>query len=349
MFARSEAVELDPRTPGPIRRLDVYVALGTTAFACLAYAVTLVTSGVPPRGSSVVLFAAVPLLAAVALVVLGSRARSETDPALQWVTAGLLVTMVAVVLQLFAFPEISNAGGPLGTDAQSRSGLFLLYHGALSAGAVAGALGVNVRWRWPAVTAGLALGLLLTVDAVPLPLLLRSEGSYTPALVGAQWLMAALVALSAALWLWRVGRAPTALRGWVGVGLFLSAYDVLLSAVSGARFEPVWWSSLSVRVATYAVLACGCTWSVLAQLRDVESYADAELLRREGQLRRSLTLTGQLLRCAEDLSRAVAPDEVAAWLWPAPAPPPRRGPRRALRRRRRHVGGAARRRPQRRG
>ena len=120
--------------------------------------------------------------------------------------------------------------------------------------------------------------------------------------------------LSAILWVWRVGRAPTALRGWVGVGLFLSAYDVVLSAVSGARFEPVWWSSLSVRVATYAVLAFGCTWSVLAQLRDVESYADTELLRREGQLRSSLARTGQLLRCAEDLSRAVTPDEVATVL-----------------------------------
>src|SRR4051812_10422518 len=91
-FGRSDTVELDPRTPGPIRRLDVYVALGTTGFACLAYAVTLVTNGVPPRGWAVVLFAAVPLLAAVALVVMGSRARAEKDPALQWVSAGLLVT-----------------------------------------------------------------------------------------------------------------------------------------------------------------------------------------------------------------------------------------------------------------
>jgi hypothetical protein len=38
LFGRSETVELDPRTPGPIRRLDVYVALGTAGFACLAAA-----------------------------------------------------------------------------------------------------------------------------------------------------------------------------------------------------------------------------------------------------------------------------------------------------------------------
>jgi GAF domain-containing protein len=313
-FGRSETVELDPRTPGPIRRLDVYVALGTTAFACLAYAVTLVTNGVPPRGWAVVLFTSVPLLAAVALVVMGSRARAEKDPALQWVSAGLLVTVVALLLQLLSFPEISNGGGPLATDAQSRSGLFLLYHGALSAGAVAGALGVSPRWRVPAVTAGVGLEVLLAVNAVPLPFLLRPDGAYTLMLVGSQWLLAVLVALAGILWLWRVGRAPTALRGWVGVALFLSAYDLVLNAIGGARFEPVWWSSLSVRVATYAVLAFGSACAVLAQLRDVESYADAELLRREGQLRGSLALTGQLLRCAEDLARAVTPDEVATVL-----------------------------------
>ncbi len=314
LFGRSETVELDPRTPGPTRRLDVYVALGTTAFACLAYGVTLFTRGVPPRGWAVVLFAAVPVLAAVALAVLGSRARAEEDPALQWVSAGLLVSVVVLALQLLSFPEISHGGGPLGTSGQSRSGLFLLYHGALAAGAVAGALGVDRRWRLPAVAAGVVLGVLLAVNAVPLPFLLRPDGVYTPALVAVQWLLAVVVALAAVLWVWRVGRAPTALRGWVGVGLFLSAYDVVLSAVSEARFEPVWWSSLSVRVATYAVLAFGCTWAVLAQLRDVESYADTELLRREGQLRGSLARTAQLLRCAEDLSRAVTPDEVATVL-----------------------------------
>ena len=47
-------------------------------------------------------------------------------------------------------------------------------------------------------------------------------------------------------------------------------------------------------MATYAVLAFGLTWAVLTQLRDVESYADTELLRREGQLRGSLALTGQM-------------------------------------------------------
>ena len=125
--------------------------------------------------------------------------------------------------------------------------------------------------------------------------------------------LTALTAGAAVLWVLRVGRAPSALRGWVGVALSLSAYDLALNAIGGARFQPVWWSSLSVRVATYGVLAIGCTWSVLGQLRDVELYSDTGSPRREAQLR-SAGLTRRLLRCAEDLARAVTPDEVATVL-----------------------------------
>jgi hypothetical protein len=314
LFARSENVELDPRTPGPIRRLDLYVAVGTAAFACVAYVAALFTTQLPPRGFAVVLFAAVPLFALVALVVLQSRAKAERDAALAWVSVGLGVGLVAMSLQLICFPEVSPGGGVFGTDGQSRSGLFLLFHLALAAGALAGALGASLRWWLPGAVAGVVVAGLLAVNAVPLPFFLRVDGTYSPALEVAQWALTALTAVAAVLWVLRVGRAPSALRGWVGVALSLSAYDLALNAIGGARLQPVWWSSLSVRVATYGVLAIGCTWSVLGQLRDVELYSDTELLRREGQLRSSLGLTRWLLRCADDLARAVTPDEVATVL-----------------------------------
>ena len=308
----SETVELDPRTPGPIRRLDLYVAVGTSAFACVAYVAALFTTQLPPTGFAVVLFAAVPLCALLALVVLQSRARAEPDAALAWVSAGLGVGVV-VGLQLLAFPEVGSGGGVLGTGGQSRSALFLLFHLTLAAGAVAGAVGASLRWWLPSTAAGVVLVGLLAADAVPLPHLLRADGSYTPALEVALWALTALTVIAVVVWVLRVGRAPSALRGWVGVAC-RSAYDLALNAIGGARFQPVWWSSLSVRVATYGVLAMGCTWSVLGQLRDVESYSDTELLRREAQLRNSLGLTRRLLRCAEDLARAVTPDEVATVL-----------------------------------
>jgi hypothetical protein len=66
-----------------------------------------------------------------------------------------------------------------------------------------------------------------------------------------------------------------------------------------------------MRATTYAVLAGGAVWTVLAKLADLESYTDSELGRREAQLRQSLNLTRQLLSCADDLAQAMTPAEVA--------------------------------------
>jgi hypothetical protein len=96
--------------------------------------------------------------------------------------------------------------------------------------------------------------------------------------------------------------------------LSLATYDVVLNALGHARFSEVWWASLTLRDATYAVLAGGALWTVLAKLGDLESYSGAELDRRESQLLGSLTSTRQLLVCAEDLARAVTPAEVAETL-----------------------------------
>ena len=124
------AVEVSPRTPRPVRRLDLLAALSAAVAACALYVAALFVTTLPPPGLSVVLFAAAPLCACFALPVLQVRAKAEDVPALSWVAGGLLVAVVAMTLQLISFVAVSPAGGPLGTDGQSRSGLFLLYHGA---------------------------------------------------------------------------------------------------------------------------------------------------------------------------------------------------------------------------
>ena len=158
---------------------------------------------------------------------------------------------------------------------------------------------------------GVALAFLFSVDAIPLPLLLRPDGTFTTILIVAEYALTLVIGVCAVVWVWRTGLTPQPLRGWVGVALSLSAYDVLLNAFAGSRFEAVWWASLSMRAATYAVLAGGAIWTVLAKLADLELYTDSELDRREGQLRQSLTLTRRLLSCAEDLAQAMTPAEVA--------------------------------------
>ncbi len=303
--------QIEPRRPGPDRRLDLYLALAVTAVAAAAYVASLAWRGHPPHGLAVVFFAAAPISAGFALVVLLVRARTERDPALRWFCAGLVVAWVAMVLQLISFPAVAADGGFFGTDDQSSSALYLWFHLALALGVAAGALKAPVFWRIPYAVGGVVLSLLFAIDAVPLPKMLRSDATFTGLLVGLEYLLAGVVALAALLWVLRVGRAAPALRGWVGVALSLSVYDVLFNALGGERFTAVWWASLSMRAATYAVLAVGVMVSILVQLRDLETYSHAELERREGQLRTSLRLTSQLLSSAEDLARAVTSAEVA--------------------------------------
>jgi Stage II sporulation protein E (SpoIIE)/GAF domain len=310
-MARAGAVEVPPRTPRPVRRLDLLAALAAAAFACTAYVVALLATEVPPQGLADVLLGAAPLCALAALPILAVRARTEGVPALSWASGGLVVSLVAMVLQLISFPTVSPGGGLLSTSAQSSAALYLLFHLAFAGGAVAGALEAPSSWRAPSVAVGVALAFLFSVDAIPLPLLLRPDGTYTTTLILAEYALTLVIGACAVVWVWRTGLAPQPLRGWVGVALSLSAYDVLLNAFAGSRFEAVWWASLSMRAAIYAVLAGGAIWTVLAKLADLELYTDSELDRREGQLRHSLNLTRQLLSCAEDLAQAMTPGEVA--------------------------------------
>ena len=78
--ARPLLWEIDPRRPRPERRLDLYAAVGVGALASVAYVAALLMQFVPPRGLSVVFFAAAPISAAFALVVLAVRWRGERDP-----------------------------------------------------------------------------------------------------------------------------------------------------------------------------------------------------------------------------------------------------------------------------
>ncbi|MGZ4494217.1 MAG: PP2C family protein-serine/threonine phosphatase [Nocardioides sp.] len=307
-------VEIEPRLPAPDRRLDLVWALGVTALASVAYVGALILHLVPGRDWAVVFFGAAPICAAFALVVLHVRGRAERDAAVRWFAAGLAVAWLAMVLQLISFPVLSPGGGPFGTDAQSNAALYLWFHLAPAAAAVAGALNAPRAWRLPSTVAGAAVAVLFAVNAVPLPVLLLPDATFTGLLVGLEYAAVGVLAVAATLWVLRVGRAAPALRGWVGVALSLSLYDVLLNAFAAERFTPVWWASLSLRVATYAVLAIGVVVSMLVRLAETESYGEAEMERRETQLRSSLRVTSQLLSCAEDLARAVTPEQVAAVL-----------------------------------
>lgn len=306
-----DAFAVDPRSVQPNRRLDLYRTLAVATVASVLYAVALATEVLPPSGISITFFSAAPLCAAFALPILAVRSRAERDTALSWFTVGLAGALVAMVLQLISFPLVAPDGGVLGTSSQSSAALYLLFHLAPALGALAGALALPRSWRLPTLAGLVLLGFLFATDVVPMPYLLRPDGSFTGLLIAVEYVLAVVVAASAALWIVRVGRAPLPLRAWVGVALSLSVYDLAFNALGAERFTSVWWASLSLRVGTYGVLAVGSMVSLLSQLRDLEAYSDLELGRREGQLRHSLKLTSQLLTSADDLAQAVTTAEVA--------------------------------------
>ena len=305
-----EELKVEPRTPRADHRVDLYLILLATAAACAMFVVAALSQVLPPNGIAIAFFAVAPLSGAFALVVVAARSRAGREPALRWFASGLLVAVAAMVLQLVSFPTISATGGPLGTDGRSSAALYLLSHLAPALAAVAGALGWSTRWRRPLTVAGLLLSAGLAMGLVPLPPLLTSDGGFTPLLLVTEYAVAVFMVVAGTLWVLNTGRSASPLPAWVAVALSLSFYDVLFNAIGEARFTAVWWASLSLRDATYVVLAVGCIVAVLTALRTSEAYTESELGRRERQLGDSLAVTRRLLTATGDLSRATTLEDV---------------------------------------
>src|SRR4051794_15597730 len=285
-------------------------ALAATAVAAFALVVALIAEISPPHELALVFVAIIPVLGAVALPVVVSRARAERDGTLGWFAAGLTVSVAAAALQSLSFPGLFPGGGPLTTGSTGNALLYLLMHVAMPLGVLVGALGAPGRWRRWFVWVGLGVVLVSALDVVPVPRLVLPGGRYSATLIVAQLAVAWFIAVAVVVWVRGAGSSVTALRGWAGVALSLSGYDLVLSAIAGQRYTSVWWASLSLRTATYAVLAAGAGGAVLAQLRRLEQYTDRELDRSDQRLRGSMAVTNRLLDSAERFSGAVTAADV---------------------------------------
>lgn len=305
-----------PRAPRPDPRFNIYGGLGAAAAAALAYVAALSADVLPSRALSALFFSITPVFAAFALAVTVSRAREEDADDLAWAAAGITVAIWAMVLQILSFPAISDNGGIFGTSDSANAALYLLFHLAFGLGALFGALRIARRWIPGFVVLGLLLGGALATELVPIPMLISAADMYTPLLVALEFVLAGVILLCTAVWVFRAGRAARPLNVWIGIGLSLSVYDVVLNAVAARRFDAVWWSSLSMRTATYGVVAAGAVAAVLRQLRQAERYSEDELTRREDQLRASLQQTQTLLArattTAKTLQEALLPHAVVA-------------------------------------
>jgi serine phosphatase RsbU (regulator of sigma subunit)/anti-sigma regulatory factor (Ser/Thr protein kinase) len=308
------------RTPRPELRLNLLGTIGATSLAVLVYIGAQLSDLHLPHAFSGVLFAIAPACAIPATVLLAVRARAEQDIALRAVTAGLIIGCFGMILQLIAFRTISPGGGIFATSAAGTTLLFFLWHLSLPMSALASMLG---RPRTVRRRIGLGFGILaafLCATVVPSSwALVHADGSYSLGLVISMLALIVFTGVVIFLWVRRTGLRPTATRGWITIAMVLSVYDVGLNALGHKRFSDIWWASLTIRGATYAVLLGGLIVSTATQLQRLERYSSVELARAEGEVSNWAEVTERLLAATSALSAAVTAADVAMLLTAAGA------------------------------
>jgi serine phosphatase RsbU (regulator of sigma subunit) len=302
------------RGPLPALSFNLVAGLGATVAAAAGCVIALSLGRLPGPSSSIILLTLAPACGLLALPVLSARGRAESDLPVEWVAGGLAVTCLALVLQLISFPSVSSSQGPLHTGGQGSAQLYLTFHVWLYGSALAGALRVPRRWIRRAWRVGTGLCVLEAVNGVPSPGLLTPQENYTGPLVVVEWVIVLLGLVALAWWTRSAGRLPTPLRGWIGVSVLLSCYELAFNALAGRRYDELWWASLSMRATGFAVLALGGLGYLLRQSRRVEQFSEAELALRDTELRGSVAVTDRLLLHARELARSYTPEQVAATL-----------------------------------
>ncbi len=303
------------RPPRPELRVNLVGTLAATSLAFIAYLAALFSDVHLPEAFSGVLLAVAPACAIPATMLLAVRARAEQDESLRAVTAGLAVACVGMVLQLIAFRAVSPGGGVFATSSAGTALLFITWHAALPAGALASTLGRPRKLRR---RIGLAVGVIVQfVFATALPSsfkLVHDDGSYTGTFLAMMLVLIVFIGAVLVRWVHRTGLRPTVTRGWITIAMVLSVYDVGLNAIGHQRFSDIWWASLTIRAATYAVLLVGLIVGTATQLQRLERYTSRELERAEGEVNTWIEVTERLLTATSALSAAVTADDVAVLL-----------------------------------
>ncbi len=293
-------------------RINLLGLLAASSLALVAYLVALVLDVSPPPNLSVVFFTIAPATAIPAAVLLAVRARAEQDEALQGVTAGLTVACVGMLLQLAAYRGVSPGGGIFATSQSGSALLYLFWHVAFLGGVFGATFGRprTIRRRVGLVV-GIAVGLVFATAVPGSWNLVSADGDYSHLLTGLMIAVVVVTLLVTLRWVRLSGLRPTATRGWITIALVLTLYDVGLNAVGHQRLSDIWWASLTLRGAAFAVLLGGLIVNTARQLHRLERYASTELARAEGEVSSWAEVTERLLHATSALSGAVTTEDVA--------------------------------------
>ena len=251
--------------------------LGACAVAALFAGIVAFSAGSTNRPT-----AAVPAALAVggvcaALVghLLFATARTVNDSRLLWMSAGVTIAFVGLVLNLLGQPTIFLTGGPVEQSADATAARYLIWHVGLLAAGVLAVTGVRARLR-DVVAFGAAGVLLLVYAAIasaPLGDLASSTDGYHAGVRTVVGIVAVGQLTVAAAWWRRSGGAPTWAEICVISLTILSGLDALSFLFATQPYESAWWASLTLRAGQFAVPAVGLLLgfiSVADRLRELQ-------------------------------------------------------------------------------
>ena len=278
---------LSTRAPVSVN-LRLLAACAVTAAAAIVVALSA-GSGARPTAAVPACLAVGSVCAALVGHLMHASARTVDDSRLMWISAGVTVAFVGLVLSVFGQPTILGDGGPVEQGADSGAARYLIWHVALLA---AGALALaNVRARPRELLAfgvtGIALLAYASLSDTPFGDLAAADGSYHAALRTVVGVVAAAQLAVAVAWWHRTGGAPTWGEVCVIALLALSGLDALSYLFASEPYAGAWWASLTLRAGQFAVPAVGLVIGFIAvadRLRDLQHELSQGL---EGELERA--------------------------------------------------------------
>lgn len=211
--------------------------------------------------TAVIVYTVAFLAAVLVGYLLGVTTRVRHEPLLEWMTPGYFVAALGVGLTAVSLPSFLRGGDMLNTGPNAAAALYLVWHATLIAFAVAALAQPQpaATWRRWLVAIGVGVTILAALEpvGVPMPGLARPDGTFTTTYrVAVSALLFAAVAVTVA-WMRRVAQRASWSEAWITIGLAFLLWDLALDVAAYRFFGALWWASVLLRGAQFAVPAAG--------------------------------------------------------------------------------------------
>jgi PAS domain S-box-containing protein len=257
--------------------VNAHAAVSSAVVAAVVTSVALLARNSLPALQATAVVASTTAVAAgtVGSMLVFARARVGGDERLRCVAWGYVVATVLMAVQLTGLPGIASGGGAFSLTPSDLAALYLLWHVAIAAAVLVGLRPDPQRALRVLLTAVTVSGVAVVMGVPARPELIDTNGRFTVVLHGLLAACALLMMVVAAAWERQVGQRATSSEAWITLSLAFSLWDVCLHAFADARFTPLWWASMSMRVLQFGVLAGGLVAGFGALLRALDSHAAA--------------------------------------------------------------------------